>query len=88
MTTEYGILVSTKLKGRISRCPASVRAAIRDGLHSIAVTAGKSRGPARSPLRKGPALRFYVYEGYRIFYQLDTHTRRVVVLDFGTVPVG
>jgi mRNA-degrading endonuclease RelE of RelBE toxin-antitoxin system len=33
-------------------------------------------------------MRFYVYEGYRIFYQLDPRTRRVVVLDFGVVPAG
>jgi hypothetical protein len=88
MTSAYGIDVSAKLAGRIGRCRVSMRDAIRESLRSIAVTAGKSVRRTPAGARKGPPLRFYVYEGYRIFYQLDARTRRVVVLDFGVVPVG
>jgi hypothetical protein len=85
MTTAYGIDMPSKIAGRIGRCTVAVRDAIRDELQSIAVTAGK--GPRRVPaVRKGPPMRFYVYEGYRVFYELDARTRQVTVLDFGTVP--
>jgi hypothetical protein len=88
MTSAYGIDVSTKLAGRIGRCRASMRDAILDSLRNIAVTAGEGVPRTAVTTRKGPPLRFYVYEGYRIFYQLDARTRRVVVLDFGVVPVA
>ena len=70
MTTAYGVDVSSKLAGRIRRCRVSMRDAIRDGLRSIAATAGKGARVPPVPVRKGPALRFYVYDGYRIFYRL------------------
>ena len=88
MKAEYKVHLATGMKGRIGRCRASVRAAIADGLHSIAVTAGQSHGRAQASVKKGPSMRFYVYEAYRIFYQLDTRTRRVVVLDVGIMPAG
>jgi hypothetical protein len=86
MKGEYKVQLGTGIEGRIGRCRASVRAAVGATLRSIAATAGESHGRARVPLKKGPSMRFYVYEGYRIFYQLDPHTRRVVVLDFGVLP--
>jgi hypothetical protein len=86
MKSEYKIHLGTGIEGRIGRCRASVRAAVGANLRSIAVTAGESHD--RAPSKKGPSMRFYVYEGYRIFYQLDPRTRRVVVLDFGVVPAG
>ena len=88
MKNEYKIHLGTGVEGRIGRCRASVRAAVAAGLRNIAVTAGESHGRARAPLQKSPSMRFYVYEGYRVFYQLDPRTRRVVVLDFGDVPAG
>jgi hypothetical protein len=88
MTSEYKIHLGAGIGSRIGRCRASVRAAVGASLQDIAVTAGESHGRARAPSKKGPSMRFYVYEGYRIFYQLDPRTRRVVVLDFGVVPAG
>lgn len=88
MKSDYKIHIATGIEGRIGRCRASVRAAVAAGLRNIALTAGESHGRARAPLKKSPSMRFYVYEGYRIFYQLDPRTRRVVVLDFGDVPAG
>jgi len=88
MKSEYKIHIGAGIEGRIGRCRASVRAAVAAGLRNIAVTAGESHGRARAPLKKSPSMRFYVYEGYRVFYQLDPRTRRVVVLDFGDVPAA
>lgn len=88
MTTDYKIHLGTEIEGRIGRCRASVRAAVGDALRSIAVTAGASKTSPRAPMKEGPSMRFYVYEGYRIFYQLDPRTRRVVVLDFGVLPTA
>ena len=88
MKSEYKVHLATGIEGRIGRCRASVRAAVGASLRNIAATAGASHGRARASLKKGPSMRFYVYEGYRIFYQLDPRTRRVVVLDFGAVPAG
>ncbi len=88
MTNEYKVHLGTGIEGRLGRCRASVRAAVGDSLRNIAITAGQSHGRAREPSKKGPPMRFYVYEGYRIFYQLDPRTRRVVVLDFGAIPAG
>lgn len=88
MTNEYKVQIATEIEGRIGRCRASVRAAVGDSLRNIAATAGASHARARAPLKQGPSMRFYVYEGYRIFYRLDARNRRVIVLDFGVVPAG
>jgi mRNA-degrading endonuclease RelE of RelBE toxin-antitoxin system len=88
MKADYKIQFGTEIAARIGRCRASVRAAVEEALHSIAVTAGANKSRATASLKKGPSMRFYVYEGYRIFYQLDPRTRRVVVLDFGVVPAA
>jgi len=67
------------------RCRASIRAAIRKRLEDIVAAAGNTRARAKVPARKEPPLRFYVYEGLRIVYQVDPGTRRVVVLDIAAV---
>ena len=88
MTTDYVIRVSAEIEGRMRRCHASVRTAIQRRLAEIAVSAGTTRRRRAKALdQKHPPLRFYVYEGYRIAYQLDSATRRVVVLDIELLPV-
>ena len=91
MTPEYGFDISDEIERRMRRCRAPMRAAIRKRLGEIAASAGKisGKGPRRAKVsaRKEPALRFYVYEGYRIAYQLDPESRRVVVLDLELLPV-
>ena len=87
-TSEYGLQMSKEIEGRLGRYRAPIRAAIRARLAEIAATAGKgsARGGAKRPAaQKEPPLRFYVYEGYRVFYQVDPGTRRVVILDLGPV---
>lgn len=83
---EYVVRFSGETGRRLLRCRASVRAAIRARLDSIAESAAK---PGRRPKQPGPhepPLRFYVYEGYRVVYQVDEATHRVIVLDLAAVP--
>jgi mRNA-degrading endonuclease RelE of RelBE toxin-antitoxin system len=86
VTTEYALEISGDLQRRLRRCRASIREAIHDRLQEIAVAAGQSRSRAKRLVRQEPPLRLYVLEGYRIFYQVDPETRRVVVLDLTSVP--
>jgi hypothetical protein len=94
MNTEFVLHISKAIEGRLLRCRASVRTAIRARLGEIADGAGKARrgakAPTRSvgPVKQSPPLRFYVYEGYRIFYRIDSGSRQVVVMDFGLVPAN
>ena len=82
---DYPLKFSTEIERRFLRCRASVRAAIRDRLRGIATAAEKVGGRLQRIERKEPPLRSYVYEGYRVVYQVDQETRRVVVLDLVTV---
>lgn len=84
--TEYALRFSSETERRFLRCRASVRAAIRERLESIALAVAKPGQRSKPPGRKEPPMRFYVYEGYRVVYQVDEQTRRVVVLDLASVP--
>jgi hypothetical protein len=87
VTPEYGFHVPDEIEKRMRRCRAPMRAAIRKRLDEIAASAGKGGRRVKISARKEPALRFYVYEGYRIDYQLDPESRQVVVLDLELLPV-
>jgi len=82
----YSVRIPTDVERRIRRCRASVRAAIQKNLGEIASSASAQRRLAKTPDQKEPPLRFYVYEGFRIAYQLDPEARRVVVLDLELLP--
>jgi len=86
---QYSLRFSKELERRFTRCRVSVRAAIRERLETIASAAAKARGGKRGKpaARKGPPLRFDVYEGFRVVYQIDEETRRVVILDLAVVPI-
>jgi hypothetical protein len=94
--SSYGFQISAEIERRMRRCRAPMRAAIQKQLDEIAASAGNAsaRGakkavrPAKAPVRKEPPLRFYVYEGYRVAYQLDADSRKVVVLDLEPLPVA
>ncbi|MDB4982977.1 MAG: hypothetical protein JWM82_3729 [Myxococcales bacterium] len=81
----YGLVMSKALEGKLGRCRASIRAAIRDQLKDIAAAASGLAKAVTPKSPKEPPHRFYVYDGYRVFYQVDAGTRRVVVLDVGRV---
>jgi mRNA-degrading endonuclease RelE of RelBE toxin-antitoxin system len=83
---EYTLRFSKETERRLLRCRASVRAAIRGRLESIALAAAKPSRRSKQPGPNEPPLRFYVYEGYRVVYQVDEATHRVIVLDLAAVP--
>jgi hypothetical protein len=92
--SSYGFQISAEIERRMRRCRAPMRAAIRKRLDEIAARAGdvvgsakRSARPAKTPVRKAPPLRFYVYEGYRVAYQLDPDSRKVVVIELELLPV-
>jgi hypothetical protein len=93
--SSYGFQISAEIERRMRRCRAPMRAAIRKRLDEIAASAGnvavagpkRSARPARALVRKAPPLRFYVYEGYRVAYQLDPDSRKVVVIELELLPV-
>lgn len=84
-TQHYSLAFSRDVERRFLRCRASIRAAIRKRLEDIVAAAGDSRARAKMLVPKEPPLRFYVYEGFRIVYQVDPETHRVVVLDIAAV---
>jgi len=83
---EYSLAFSGTVERRFLRCRASIRAVIRQRLDDIVEAAGNSSARAKMLAGKEPPLRFYVYEGFRVVYQVDPGTRRVVVLDIAAVP--
>ena len=82
-TIEYGLDISSELKSRLDRCKVSVRTAIRDRLQEVASVAAQSPARPGETGRKQPPFCFYDFEGFRVSYQVDPDTRRVVVLDLG-----
>ncbi|HSZ81445.1 MAG TPA: hypothetical protein VLA14_04140 [Polyangia bacterium] len=94
--SSYGFQIPGEIERRMRRCRAPMRAAIQRQLDEIAASAGNAAArdakrtvrPAKAPVRKEPPLRFYVYEGYRVAYELDVDRRKVVVLDLEPLPVA
>jgi len=82
---QYALAFSQDVERRFLRSRASIRALIRQRLEDIVAAAGKSRARTKIAARNEPPLRFYVYEGFRVAYQIDPGTRRVVVLDIAPV---
>jgi mRNA-degrading endonuclease RelE of RelBE toxin-antitoxin system len=79
---EYTLHLPDDVARQLQRCRASIRVSIQKALQNIVESAA-----AKRPVRKatsvttGPPLRLYVFEGFRLSYQVDPATRRVVVLD-------
>ena len=87
MNIQYGLHIPDALEKRMLRCRTPVRDAIRERLRQIAIGAGKAHQRLKAVAPKESPERFYVYDGYRIVYQLDAEGRRVVVLDIERLPV-
>jgi hypothetical protein len=87
VTADFTLDISKEIKGRIGHCRASVREAIRRRLLEIAATAGRSRNGAKVHAHEGPSPSFYVYEGHRVFYRIDSASRRVVVRSVELLPI-
>jgi mRNA-degrading endonuclease RelE of RelBE toxin-antitoxin system len=78
----YTLHIPEGIERQLQHCRASMRQSIRDRLQEI-VESADARPSARrqKTLPKGPPLRLYVFEGYRVSYEIDPLTRSVVVLD-------
>lgn len=85
--TEYGLHVPDELEKRLLHARAPVRDTIRERLRQIAIGAAEGGNRIDTVAAGAPPLRFYVYEGYRIVYRLDTESRRVIVLDIELLPI-
>jgi mRNA-degrading endonuclease RelE of RelBE toxin-antitoxin system len=80
MAKDYALRIPKAIEDRLLRCTGSMRQAISERLQEIArAAAQRTLRPASVAKKEGPALRFYVFEGYRIFYRLDRDTRSVIV---------
>jgi hypothetical protein len=79
MTSGYSLYIPAAIERRIGQLAVEVQRAIRAALHQIVMGAPATRsGTAAQPLV--PAMRFYA-GGYRVFYEVERHARRVVVLE-------
>jgi mRNA-degrading endonuclease RelE of RelBE toxin-antitoxin system len=79
---QYTLQLPERLERQLRRFRASLRQSIRARLQEIveSLAAPALTGPS-SKVLKGPPLRFYVFEGYRVSYQVDPATRSVLVLE-------
>lgn len=81
---KYKLHILEDVERKLRRCRVTIRDAIHRRLGEIAHAAQGIVGPV--PI--GPRFRFYVYEGYRVFYRVDPTTRQVVVLELAFEPAG
>jgi mRNA-degrading endonuclease RelE of RelBE toxin-antitoxin system len=86
-TRPYTLQIPKAIKGQLQRCRASIQRTIAERLRVIveSVVAPSVQADGRVGRKprpeKGPLSRFYVLEGYRVSYLVNTVTRRVVVLE-------
>jgi mRNA-degrading endonuclease RelE of RelBE toxin-antitoxin system len=77
----FTLLMSKEIEAQLRRCRGTIRNSIRRRLQEI--TSELSEHPTKVELPApppGPPLRFYVSDGYRVFYSINPITRNVVVL--------
>jgi mRNA-degrading endonuclease RelE of RelBE toxin-antitoxin system len=82
---QYTLQLREKVERQLRGCRTSIRQSIRQKLQEILALADR---PVRRRLLvpDGPPLRFYVFEGYRVSYEINARTRRVVVIELRTEP--
>jgi mRNA-degrading endonuclease RelE of RelBE toxin-antitoxin system len=78
---QYSVHIPVGVQRQLRRLRASLRESIRSRLQEIAAGLPVSALGKKSAARGGPPLRFYVFEGFRVSYQLNPRTRRVAVLE-------
>ena len=82
---EYTLHMKEDVERQLRTCRSSIRKSIEKKLHEImAMATGRASSRRSNP--SGPPLRFYVLEGYRVSYEVNPSTRRVVVLELRTEP--
>jgi mRNA-degrading endonuclease RelE of RelBE toxin-antitoxin system len=77
----YTLQIPADIERQLQKCRASLRLSIGKRLREIvegATIGVPPRRPALAP--RGPPLRFYVFEGFRVSYQVNPTTRSIIVL--------
>jgi mRNA-degrading endonuclease RelE of RelBE toxin-antitoxin system len=77
---QYTLHIPDEIERQLSRCRVVLRESIRSRLDQIVKDASSRVVKGKPAAPKGPAQRFYVFEGYRVSYQVDPITHRVVVV--------
>jgi mRNA-degrading endonuclease RelE of RelBE toxin-antitoxin system len=82
---RFTLHIPKDVAAQLSRCRVSIRQSIRKRLQEIIEgLAKRPEAPPQPTESAGPNLRFYVFEGYRVSYQVDPASRKVVVLKLRT----
>ena len=78
---QYALDFAEGIERQLDRCRVSLREAIRTKLQEVVAIATLRPSRRRAAPPAGPPLRFYVTEGYRVFYEVNPITRIVTVLE-------
>jgi len=82
---RFTLRIPSDVERQLRQCRSSLQTSIRKRLQEIAAGASALPPKRRRPAApKGPPLRFYVFEGCRVSYQVNLLTRTVVVLELRT----
>jgi hypothetical protein len=81
---RFTLQIPSDIERELRQCRSSLQTSIRKRLQEIADGASALPSKSRPPASREPPLRFYVFEGCRVSYQLNAVTRTVVVLDLRT----
>lgn len=87
--SRFTLHIPKDIEGQLQRCRASIRESIHKRLQTILEGLAKrppGRGRGKKTTTSGPPTRFYVFEGYRVSYEVNPLTRRVVVLSLQAEP--
>lgn len=83
----FTLHIPSDVEAKLRRCRASIRESIKKRLQEIVErVATQSATRLGSSAQPGPVPRFYVYEGYRVSYQVNPSTRKVVLVALEAAP--
>jgi mRNA-degrading endonuclease RelE of RelBE toxin-antitoxin system len=82
---QYTLHIPEDVERQLRQCRVSIRESIQKRLQEITEDAtARPASRRKAAAATGPPLRFYVYEGFRVSYQVNPLTRSVVVLKLRT----
>jgi hypothetical protein len=84
--SPYTLRLTADIGRQLRRCRASIRQAIGVRLQEIVTAAPGRRSPPPRVPTGGPKLRFYVFDGYRVSYEIRPASRTVAVLEIRSEP--
>ena len=83
---QYTLQMNKDVARQLQNCRSSIRQSIERKLQEIVAMTADRLIAKRLPRPTGPPLRFYVFEGYRVSYQVNPSTRNVIVLGLRPEP--